>query len=107
MGRGTIEVVCAWCYAFLGEKDGHGVEGVSLSLCPDCIAEFRNARLNGSNAKLKKARQEPASTAIPHTGTPVVRNSTTNAMQGALFALSQRQHRQARAPLASLSSGAR
>jgi putative DNA primase/helicase len=33
----TIKVVCCYCGADLGEKDGQGVEGISHGICDDCI----------------------------------------------------------------------
>jgi len=32
----VIEVVCAWCGAGLGTKDGGGQEGVSHGICGGC-----------------------------------------------------------------------
>ncbi len=32
-----INIVCAWCGKELGEKDGEGVDGVSHSICDDCL----------------------------------------------------------------------
>lgn len=31
-----LKIVCAWCGADLGEKDGQGVEGVTGSICQKC-----------------------------------------------------------------------
>jgi len=33
----TILVVCAWCSKPVGSKPGHGVSGVSHTICPDCL----------------------------------------------------------------------
>ncbi len=33
----TILVVCAWCNKPVGRKQGHGVTGVSHTICPDCL----------------------------------------------------------------------
>lgn len=32
----VLKVVCMYCKAELGEKDGKGVSGVSHSICQDC-----------------------------------------------------------------------
>jgi len=32
-----MEIVCAWCGKYLGEKDGGGVEGVSHAICEGCL----------------------------------------------------------------------
>ncbi len=34
-----IKVVCMYCKADMGEKDGEGVEGVSHGICPKCLLE--------------------------------------------------------------------
>ncbi len=33
----TILVVCAWCNKPVGRKQGHGVSGVSHTICPNCL----------------------------------------------------------------------
>lgn len=32
-----MKIVCAWCGKDMGEKDGAGVEGVSHSICEECL----------------------------------------------------------------------
>jgi hypothetical protein len=32
-----LRVVCAWCGAVMGSKDGKGVSGDSHSCCPACL----------------------------------------------------------------------
>jgi len=34
-----MEIVCAWCDKDMGEKDGKGIEGISHSICPECLAK--------------------------------------------------------------------
>ncbi len=34
-----MKIVCAWCGNDMGEKDGKGVEGVSHSICRECLAK--------------------------------------------------------------------
>ena len=33
----TLTIVCAWCSRPMGEKPGHGVVGVSHTICPACL----------------------------------------------------------------------
>ena len=99
MSVATIKVVCAWCYSYMGEKDGRGVEGISHSLCPDCMADFRKLRRNGPKLELVRREEEQGAAPAADSARPVARGSRTTAMQEALFALSQRQRRQGRAPL--------
>ncbi len=49
MSRATaILVVCAWCGRSVGRKAGHGVDGISHTICPDCLPgvlkEFRDSK---------------------------------------------------------------
>lgn len=41
-----MRVVCAWCGADMGEKDGQGETGVSHGMCEDCYnrASFEKAQ---------------------------------------------------------------
>ena len=39
----TILVVCAWCSKPVGSKPGHGVSGVSHTICPDCLPSVSQA----------------------------------------------------------------
>ena len=34
-----LKVVCAWCGADMGEKDGEGEEGISHGMCDKCYAK--------------------------------------------------------------------
>ena len=43
----VLKIVCSICGKDMGEKDGKGVEGISHSLCPDCL-----------EAELKKLDEE-------------------------------------------------
>ena len=33
-------IVCAWCGKDMGEKDGEGIEGISHSMCEECLSKF-------------------------------------------------------------------
>ena len=35
-----MKIVCAWCHKYMGEKDGEGVEGVSHSICRECLVKL-------------------------------------------------------------------
>ena len=35
-----MKIVCAWCRKDMGEKDGEGVNGVSHSICQECLAKL-------------------------------------------------------------------
>jgi len=35
-----MKIVCAWCGKDMGEKNGKGVEGISHSICRQCLAKF-------------------------------------------------------------------
>ena len=35
-----MKIVCAWCGKDMGEKDGKSVEGVSHSICKECLAKL-------------------------------------------------------------------
>lgn len=35
-----MKIVCAWCGRNMGEKDGAGVEGVSHSICEECLQKL-------------------------------------------------------------------
>ncbi len=32
----VLKIVCMYCEAFMGERDGLGVEGISHSICEKC-----------------------------------------------------------------------
>jgi len=32
----TLTIMCAWCRAYMGEKDGRGVEGTTHGMCRGC-----------------------------------------------------------------------
>jgi hypothetical protein len=57
MSEGTIRIVCAWCKAYMGQKDGQGVQGISLSVCPGCLADLRKMTSKGSRAPSKLDQQ--------------------------------------------------
>ena len=40
----TMKVVCAWCGADLGEKDGKGEDGISHGMCDKCFAKVRSRK---------------------------------------------------------------
>lgn len=35
-----MQIICSNCKKDMGEKDGKGVEGVSHSLCKECVIEL-------------------------------------------------------------------
>ena len=39
-----MKIVCAWCGKEMGEKDGEGEEGVTHSLCEECLAKMEAER---------------------------------------------------------------
>lgn len=40
----TMTVVCSWCGAGMGAKDGQGVTGTSHGICADCMEKLENTR---------------------------------------------------------------
>ncbi len=36
MPKTKLQIYCAWCRQYMGEKDGKGVEGKSHSICEKC-----------------------------------------------------------------------
>ena len=44
--RQEMKIVCAWCGKDVGEKDGKGVEGISHSICRECLAKL-TAKMEG------------------------------------------------------------
>jgi len=38
--RSLLKIVCAWCGKDMGEKEGQGIEGISHSICKDCLSRF-------------------------------------------------------------------
>jgi len=44
-----MKIVCAWCDKEKGEKNGGGVEGVSHSICEECLEKLEAG--NGIKAK--------------------------------------------------------
>ena len=35
-----MKIVCAWCGKEMGEKNGKGIEGISHSICRECLAKL-------------------------------------------------------------------
>lgn len=35
--QSVMKIVCAWCGANMGEKDGEGTEGITSSICRECF----------------------------------------------------------------------
>ena len=35
-----MKIVCAWCGKDMGEKDGEGIEGISHSICEECLSKL-------------------------------------------------------------------
>jgi hypothetical protein len=42
----TLEVVCCVCGAHKGEKDGHGTEGITSTICAPCALTLLPADLH-------------------------------------------------------------
>jgi hypothetical protein len=38
----VIQVVCAWCQKAMGTKEGYGVEGISHSICQECLKKEKD-----------------------------------------------------------------
>jgi len=38
-GQG-LKMVCAWCGKDMGEKEGEGIEGISHSICEECLTQL-------------------------------------------------------------------
>lgn len=32
----VLQIYCAWCQEFIGEKDGQGKTGITAGMCPKC-----------------------------------------------------------------------
>jgi len=32
-----VTVECAWCNCIVGQKDGHGLNGITSGICGDCF----------------------------------------------------------------------
>ena len=59
MSRATaILVVCAWCSRPVGRKAGHGVEGVSHTICPDCLPGVLQQVRESKKARWRERRAE-------------------------------------------------
>jgi hypothetical protein len=54
----TIEVVCAWCRKPVGRKAGHGVRGVSHTICPDCLPNVLKEYRDSKRARWREGRVE-------------------------------------------------
>lgn len=35
--KGRLQIICADCLEYMGDKDGEGMTGISHSLCPECL----------------------------------------------------------------------
>ena len=35
----VLKIECMYCRKAMGEKEGHGVEGTTHSICPECWSE--------------------------------------------------------------------
>ena len=40
-----MKIVCSWCGRGTREKDGKGIEGISLGICGECVAKFEVRRV--------------------------------------------------------------
>lgn len=55
-----IQIVCAWCRKFMGEKECDAPYPVSHSICPDCERKVRaetEVILNANNSKTKQTER--------------------------------------------------
>jgi hypothetical protein len=58
MSKGTIKIVCAWCNRLMREENDRGLEGISHSICTDCLNVLRTLMGNSSSAVHKKRQEE-------------------------------------------------
>ena len=58
----TIQIVCAWCDKYMGEKEGDAPYPISHSICPDCerkVLEESEEILILNNPKTKQHERRP------------------------------------------------
>jgi len=41
--RTVFKIVCAWCGKEIGEKDGHGQEGITHGICAKCLKKWKDS----------------------------------------------------------------
>jgi len=61
MGNGTIKIVCSWCNRQIREENGRGVEGISHSVCTDCLNDLRTSMGTGSSDVVKQYQERSRS----------------------------------------------
>jgi transposase-like protein len=61
MSNGTIKIVCSWCKRHMREENGRGVEGISHSICTDCLNDLRTMSRNGSSSVVKQYQERSSS----------------------------------------------
>jgi len=61
MSSGTIKIVCSWCNRHMREENDRGVEGISHSICTDCLNDLRTMMRNGSSAAVKQYQERSRS----------------------------------------------
>jgi len=57
MSSGTIKIVCAWCHRQMREESDRGVEGISHSICTDCLNDLRTMMVNDSSSVVKRYQE--------------------------------------------------
>jgi hypothetical protein len=60
----NVRIVCAWCNADMGQKNGWSLEGVSHSICSDCLIEWRKAKANGTIFQSRQAQERTFATTM-------------------------------------------
>jgi hypothetical protein len=58
----NIKIVCAWCNAHMGQKNGFGTEIVAHSICSDCLIEWRKSTAKSATAQRKQAQEKTFAT---------------------------------------------
>jgi hypothetical protein len=51
--RKDVKIVCAWCNGYVGREQGWGVQRISYSVCPDCLAAWHKLRSRGKGDQIK------------------------------------------------------
>jgi hypothetical protein len=57
MSNRTIKIICSWCNRYIREENGRNVEGISHSICTDCLNDLRPKLKNGSSAAFKQYQE--------------------------------------------------
>jgi len=57
MMRKDIKIVCAWCHEDMGHNGDRGVQRVSYSICPACLADWYRLRRHSTGAPAYQAHE--------------------------------------------------